>query len=39
VRELIRNDGGRDPHALVDHLNQVIMEEVLRQQGVGVPTP
>jgi NitT/TauT family transport system ATP-binding protein len=39
VRELIRNDGGRDAHALVDHLNQVIMEEVLRQQGVGVPTP
>jgi len=33
VRELIRNDGTRDPHALVDHLNQVIMEEVVRQQG------
>ncbi|HEV8308840.1 MAG TPA: ABC transporter ATP-binding protein [Methylomirabilota bacterium] len=33
VRELIRNDGIRDPHALVDHLNQVIMEEVMRQQG------
>lgn len=32
VRELIRNDAGRDRHALVDHLNQVIMEEVLRQQ-------
>src|SRR5262249_23281584 len=28
VRELIRkNDAGRDRHALVDHLNQVIMEE------------
>jgi NitT/TauT family transport system ATP-binding protein len=36
VREVIRNDGGRDRHALVDHLNQVIMEEVLRQQGEGV---
>jgi NitT/TauT family transport system ATP-binding protein len=36
VRELIRNDGGRDRHALVDHLNRVIMEEVLRQQGGGV---
>jgi len=33
VRELIRNDGTRHPHALVDHLNQVIMEEVVRQQG------
>jgi NitT/TauT family transport system ATP-binding protein len=33
VRELIRNDGTGDPHALIDHLNQVIMEEVLRQQG------
>lgn len=33
VRELIRNDGSRDPHALADHLSQVIMEEVLRQQG------
>ena len=39
VRELIRNDGGRDRHALVDHLNQVIMEEVLQQQGAGVPAP
>ncbi|MBI3457129.1 MAG: ABC transporter ATP-binding protein [Candidatus Rokubacteria bacterium] len=39
VRELIRIDrmgGSHDPHALVDHLNQVIMEEVLRQQG---PSP
>ena len=36
VRELIRNDGGPDRHALVDHLNQAIMEEVLRQQGTGV---
>ena len=38
VRELIRIDrdgGARDAHALVDHLNQVIMEEVLRQQGDG----
>lgn len=33
VRELIRNDGNPDPHALVDHLNRVIMEEVVRQQG------
>jgi NitT/TauT family transport system ATP-binding protein len=35
VRELIRiqRDGGSDPHALVDHLNHAIMEEVLRQQG------
>src|SRR4029453_9938405 len=39
VRELIRNDGSRDRHALVDHLNQVIMEEVLRQQDAGVPAP
>jgi NitT/TauT family transport system ATP-binding protein len=36
VRELIRNDGGQDRHALVDHLNRAIMEEVLRQQGGGV---
>ena len=35
VRELIRNDGGHDRHALVDHLNQVIMEEVVRQQSHG----
>ncbi len=33
VRELIRNDGPADAHALIDHLNQVIMEEVFRQQG------
>jgi NitT/TauT family transport system ATP-binding protein len=33
VRELVRTDGARDPHALVDHLNRVIMEEVMRQQG------
>ena len=36
VRELIRIDregGTHDGHALVDHLNHVIMEEVLRQQG------
>jgi len=33
VRELIRNDGARDVHGLIDHLNQVIMEEVVRQQG------
>jgi hypothetical protein len=37
VRELIRNDGGRERHALMDHLNQAIMEEVLRQQGPGAP--
>jgi NitT/TauT family transport system ATP-binding protein len=35
VRELIRNDGTRERHALVDHLNQSIMEEVLRQQSGG----
>ena len=35
VREVVRNDGVGDRHALVDHLNQVIMEEVLRQQGEG----
>jgi ABC-type nitrate/sulfonate/bicarbonate transport system ATPase subunit len=36
VRELIRieRDGAtRQAYALVDHLNQVIMEEVIRQQG------
>jgi NitT/TauT family transport system ATP-binding protein len=35
VRELVRVDAGAppDPHALVDRLNQAIMEEVLRQQG------
>jgi NitT/TauT family transport system ATP-binding protein len=33
VREFIRNDGAQDRHALTDHLNQVIMEEVVRQQG------
>ncbi len=33
VSELVRIDGTRDAHALVDHLNQVIMEEVVRQQG------
>jgi NitT/TauT family transport system ATP-binding protein len=35
VRELIRLDretGAPDPHRLIDHLNQVIMEEVLCQQ-------
>jgi ABC-type nitrate/sulfonate/bicarbonate transport system ATPase subunit len=38
VRELIRveRDGAaRDAHALADHLNQAIMEEVLRQQGAA----
>jgi NitT/TauT family transport system ATP-binding protein len=38
VRELIRVDRrapAHDPHALIDHLNQVIMEEVLHQQGEG----
>jgi NitT/TauT family transport system ATP-binding protein len=39
IRELIRNDGTRDPHRLVDQLNQVIMEEVLRQQGGAPPSP
>ena len=36
VRELIRIErlvGSRDAHGLIEHLNQVIMEEVLRQQG------
>src|SRR5262245_37200984 len=33
AREVIRNDGGRDRHELVDHRDRVIMEEVLRQQG------
>jgi NitT/TauT family transport system ATP-binding protein len=36
VRELVRIDrvgGSRDAHGLIEHLNQVIMEEVLRQQG------
>jgi NitT/TauT family transport system ATP-binding protein len=36
VREQIRIDrdrGPADPHVLIDHLNRVIMEEVLRQQG------
>jgi NitT/TauT family transport system ATP-binding protein len=40
VRELIRLDregGPRDTHVLVDHLNQVIMEEVLCQQGERTP--
>jgi NitT/TauT family transport system ATP-binding protein len=35
VREVIRNDGGHDRHALVDHLDRAIMEEVRRQQGAG----
>ena len=41
VRELVRIDqdgAARDAHALVDHLNRVIMEEVLRQQGAR-PAP
>jgi NitT/TauT family transport system ATP-binding protein len=43
VRELVRVDaatGAPDPHALVDRLNQAIMEEVFRQQGApgGAPT-
>jgi NitT/TauT family transport system ATP-binding protein len=41
VRELIRldRDGGpQEPHRLIDHLNQVIMEEVVRQQG-ATPGP
>jgi NitT/TauT family transport system ATP-binding protein len=39
VRQLIRNDGAQDRHALIDHLNQMIMEEVLRQQGDGADSP
>jgi NitT/TauT family transport system ATP-binding protein len=41
VRELIRvdRDGPRDTHGLVDRLNQVIMEEVLRQQGPAPEGP
>jgi len=41
VRGLIRNDREGDagePHALIAHLSQVIMEEVLHQQG-GAPGP
>ncbi|MBI2460326.1 MAG: ATP-binding cassette domain-containing protein [Candidatus Rokubacteria bacterium] len=37
VRELIRNDGRQDPRRLIEELNQMIMEEVLRQQGGPVP--
>src|SRR5439155_22383184 len=33
VRELIRNDGRVERGRLVDDLNTMIMEEVLRQQG------
>ena len=33
VAEVDVPGGPADPHALIDHLNQVIMEEVLRQQG------
>jgi NitT/TauT family transport system ATP-binding protein len=42
VRELIRVDrdgretGASETHRIIDHLNQVIMEEVVRQQGVTV---
>ncbi len=42
VRELIRLDGpggSPDPRGVVDHLNRVIMEEVVRQQGEGVDRP
>ena len=37
VRERIRNDGAIDRAKLVDDLNTMIMEEVQRQQGRGVP--
>lgn len=33
VRQLIRNDGSAERAKLVDDLNTMIMEEVLRQQG------
>ncbi len=33
IRELIRNDGGRERGKLVDDLSAMIMEEVQRQQG------
>jgi NitT/TauT family transport system ATP-binding protein len=33
IRELIRNNGAQDRHALIDGLNGMIMEEVLKQQG------
>lgn len=36
VREIIRNDSGRKPGELVERLNTMIMEEVLRQQGEPV---
>jgi NitT/TauT family transport system ATP-binding protein len=42
VREVIRMDrecrqgGAAETHRLIDHLNQVIMEEVVRQQGPAV---
>jgi NitT/TauT family transport system ATP-binding protein len=43
VRELIRLDGpgggSPDPRGVVDHLNQVIMEEVVRQQGEDAERP
>jgi len=35
VRELIRNDGGRERGKLVDDLTAMITEEVARQQGPG----
>jgi NitT/TauT family transport system ATP-binding protein len=37
VRELIRNDGAAERAKLVDDLNTMIMEEVQRQQGPGMP--
>jgi NitT/TauT family transport system ATP-binding protein len=33
IRDLIRNNGTQERHALVDGLNGMIMEEVLKQQG------
>ncbi|MBI2371184.1 MAG: ABC transporter ATP-binding protein [Deltaproteobacteria bacterium] len=34
VREIIENDGGADRHAIVERLNRMITEEVIRQQGL-----
>jgi NitT/TauT family transport system ATP-binding protein len=39
VRELIRNDGSVDRLTLLDSLNGMIMEEVLRQQGRAEGAP
>jgi ABC-type nitrate/sulfonate/bicarbonate transport system ATPase subunit len=37
VRERIRNDGAIERAKLIDDLNTMIMEEVQRQQGRGIP--